>query len=128
MTRYFPNNLKYLRKQLKMSQAAIGELIDKDQSTIANWENGKMDPSLENVILLSEKMNIPLHELVGRDLRIKQKEEKENELESKLKKFAIDHGVELTINKNKELSAEDALKIQSEVNKIVMEELNNNKK
>jgi DNA-binding transcriptional regulator YiaG len=34
-------NVKAIREALGLSQAALGEAVGVDQSTVSNWENGK---------------------------------------------------------------------------------------
>lgn len=76
MDRFFNSNLKYIRKKYGISQQELANKIGKDRSSIAYWENGKADITLENVIKLSEVLNIPIHDLVGKDLTLDQKEKK----------------------------------------------------
>ncbi len=70
METYFQKNLKYLRTQKRISQLNLAQQIGKDQSTIAYWENGKADPTLENVIKISDVLQVPIENFVGKDLTI----------------------------------------------------------
>lgn len=41
----FPDNVKALRKSLKLSQEAFGERLCVSRSVVSNWEYGLVDPS-----------------------------------------------------------------------------------
>lgn len=60
-------NLKWIRKKLKMSQNAFARMLDTNVSNVSRWENSKNGMSLETAFLISEKINIPLPDLVGID-------------------------------------------------------------
>lgn len=127
MKNYLSTNLKFLRIQNGYTQEHLADLMNKDYSTVGKWENGTRSPITEDTIRISEIFKVPLDKLLLHDLRIKNEEIQENKLEKDLKKFAIDNGVELSIDKNKKLSAESALKIQSMVQNILFEELEKHK-
>ena len=50
----FPENLKTLRKNKKLSQARLGELLSVDQRTISAWEKGICEPSFEMLARICE--------------------------------------------------------------------------
>lgn len=62
----FSDKLKALRKEKKLTQKKIAELIGISQGSYANWENGKREPSLENVVKLANILNISIDYLLGR--------------------------------------------------------------
>ena len=70
MSNYFSSNLKYLREKKKLSQNKFAEMIGVNQTTVARWEDDNRTPNLDNAIDVSNALNIPLPDLVGRDLRI----------------------------------------------------------
>lgn len=127
MQNYLSTNIKFLRTKKGLTQEEFAKLLDKDYSTIGKWENGSRSPITEDVIKISEIFNVSLEKILLSDLRIKQDHIQENKIEQNLKKYALDNGVELTINKHKELSAEDALKIQNEIQNILIDEIKKNK-
>lgn len=63
------DKLKELRKQRKYSQRELAEIIGVRRSSVAQWENGKGDPSMFNCILLAEVYNVSLDELCCRDFK-----------------------------------------------------------
>lgn len=69
MENNFANNLKHIRVQNGLTQEQLGKILEKDYSTIGKWENGTRSPIMEDVIKLSEFFNIPLQDLIGKDLK-----------------------------------------------------------
>ena len=67
MENNFAKNLKIIREKKKISQETLGNKIGVDRSTIGYWENGKVDPSMLNVINLAEVLDIPVTSLIGGD-------------------------------------------------------------
>ena len=69
MSNYFSSNLKYLREKRNLSQNKLAEMVGVNQTTIARWEDDNRTPNLDNAIDVSKVLNIPLPDLVGKDLR-----------------------------------------------------------
>lgn len=69
MSNYFSKNLKFLREKRNLSQNKLAEMIGVNQTTIARWEDENRTPNLDNAIDVSRILNIPLHDLIGIDLR-----------------------------------------------------------
>lgn len=61
-------NLKYLRKKMSKTQAELALIVGKGQTTIGNWENGESEPSLEELILLSNFSGFSIDNLLKREL------------------------------------------------------------
>ena len=80
MGNYFSTNLKYIREQKGLSQNKLANMIGVNQTTIARWEDDNRIPTIDNAVDISEKLNIPLPELLGKDLRLKQKDNNNSEL------------------------------------------------
>lgn len=74
MADFFSTNLKYLREQKNLSQNKLGKMIGVNQTTIARWEADNRIPTIDNAIDVSEALNIPLPDLLGKDLRLQNKE------------------------------------------------------
>lgn len=68
----FKENLKNIRKEKKLSQKALGELIGKKEITIRNYESGKITPPIKVIEEIAEKLNVPVSQILG----AKTKEEK----------------------------------------------------
>lgn len=62
-------NILNLRKQKKLSQEQLGELIDVTRQTISNWELNETLPDTKQLIALSRVFNISIDELVNNDVR-----------------------------------------------------------
>uniref|UniRef100_UPI003F68C74F helix-turn-helix domain-containing protein n=1 Tax=Streptococcus pluranimalium TaxID=82348 RepID=UPI003F68C74F len=58
--------LKYLRKKKKFTQVQLSSSINVKQGSYANWENGKREPSLENVVRLAKLFGVTTDYLLGR--------------------------------------------------------------
>jgi transcriptional regulator with XRE-family HTH domain len=65
---FLGKNLRYLRKQSSKTQSDIASLIQKGQTTIGNWENGISEPSLSELLIISNYFDIPLDALIKTDL------------------------------------------------------------
>lgn len=70
MAEFFSTNLKYLREEKGLSQNKLAEKIGVNQTTIARWEDDNRVPTINNAIDVSNALNIPLTDLLGKDLRV----------------------------------------------------------
>jgi transcriptional regulator with XRE-family HTH domain len=61
-------NIRYLRKQSSKTQSEIASLIQKGQTTIGNWENGISEPSLSELLIISNYFDISVDTLLKIDL------------------------------------------------------------
>lgn len=57
--------LRDLRKALELSQEALAEILNTHQRQIWRWENGKNDPSGEEVAKLATALNVSTDYLLG---------------------------------------------------------------
>ena len=48
-----PERIKYLRQSKGLTQKESGEAVVYDQSRVAKWESGKLEPNSEALIALS---------------------------------------------------------------------------
>lgn len=60
----FGDNLKRLRTNKELTQENLGKVLCLSRTTISNYEKGKMQPSIETLIRLSEVFNITVDELI----------------------------------------------------------------
>ena len=58
--------LKQTRKVKGLSQKEMAKLINVSQSTIAKWESGTREPSLDDLILLANLLGESTDFLLGR--------------------------------------------------------------
>ncbi len=70
MSNFFSKNLKYLREKRNLSQNKLADMINVNQTTIARWEDDNRTPNLDNAIDVSKALNIPLPDLIGKDLKL----------------------------------------------------------
>lgn len=62
---YFSDKLKELRKNKNLTQKEIAEMLGIKQNSYSDWETGKNEPSLSNVVKLSSILNVTTDELLG---------------------------------------------------------------
>lgn len=62
----FSVRLKELRLKKGLTQTELGEKVGVKQSTFTNWENGKREPSFENLVKLADLLEVSLDSLFGR--------------------------------------------------------------
>lgn len=65
---FFASNLKFLLSKLSLSQASIEPVVDKRQTTISNWLNGKSSPDAGDLVKLSQFFLISMDDLCLMDL------------------------------------------------------------
>lgn len=106
MGNYFSKNLKYLREYQKLSQNKLADMIGVNQTTIARWEDDNRTPNLDNAIDVSRVLNIPLADLVGKDLSINKSVL--SGTKSEFKQILLKKGL---IDENDNLTEEDAKKL-----------------
>lgn len=58
--------LKKLRKEKKLTQTELASKLDISQKSYSNWESGKAEPTLDNIIKLANILDTTTDELLGR--------------------------------------------------------------
>ena len=71
-------NIYNLRKAKGFSQEYIAEQINVSRQTISNWELGETSPNPEQLLLLSKTLETSVDNLLGNDIILKDKNEKNN--------------------------------------------------
>lgn len=61
----FSQRIVTIRKQHKMTQEKVGELVNMSQRSVANWESGERCPSIPTLIELSKKFNVSIDYMLG---------------------------------------------------------------
>ena len=61
----FSERLKELRKQAHLTQVELAKRLGLGQSSYADWERGKKNPTQENLIKLAQILNVSVDYLVG---------------------------------------------------------------
>lgn len=67
------NNIKELRKSLKMTQFDLAEKLNYSNKTISRWESGDIIPDVQTLNKLSELFKIPLSQMFEPDVVNKHK-------------------------------------------------------
>lgn len=62
----FASNLKELRKERKISQAALAKAIGVTQQCVSEWERGRIEPTLSYLWKLADLFGVSIDVLCGR--------------------------------------------------------------
>lgn len=63
----FEKRLREVRKSKKTTQKELAEQIGIKQNSYSDWENGKTEPSFENLVKLADLLEVSLDSLFGRE-------------------------------------------------------------
>lgn len=58
-------NIKMFRKECNLSQIAFATLMNTTQQRVSEWECGKVEPSLYNVVKMLKIFNITFEEFIS---------------------------------------------------------------
>lgn len=62
----FPQKLREERKKRGMTQQEVADKIGINRGSYSNWENGKREPTLDNIIKLANILDVTVDYLLGR--------------------------------------------------------------
>ncbi len=65
MDKIFCENLKYLRKDVGLTQKQVAEKLGVVESCYANWEQGRTEPSIAMLRNLSKILNVKIDDLIN---------------------------------------------------------------
>ncbi len=77
--------LEFYRKKINLTQAKLAKKIGVERYRIADWEQGRSEPSLNNLIALSNALEISIEKLLDAD-HIKISESSDENILSIIKK------------------------------------------
>lgn len=60
----FAENLQYLRKREKITQEELSEELNVSRQSVSKWETGEAYPETEKIIILCDKFNVTMDELM----------------------------------------------------------------
>ena len=60
-------NLKQIRQERNLYQKDIAEKLNKTITCICDWERGRTQPSIEDIIALADYFGVTTDELLGRE-------------------------------------------------------------
>ena len=88
----FAKNLRYYRKQKRLSQAELAKALNYGDTTISNYESGRNEPSFDDLTNLSHKLSVTPNDLIGFSFMDKDISFifRFNQLETKHKKIILD--------------------------------------
>lgn len=61
----FGDNLRKYRKEKKLTQEKLADLLNVSFQTVSKWEKKKTEPNIDTLIKIASIFNITLDELVG---------------------------------------------------------------
>ncbi|SER45093.1 DNA-binding transcriptional regulator, XRE-family HTH domain [Streptococcus gallolyticus] len=61
----FIENLKWLRQMNHLTQEQLALKVGVSRESIAKWENGKMEPTIESIVKLADVFEVSVDELLG---------------------------------------------------------------
>lgn len=67
MRNLIKERLKELRKEHFLTQKQIAKIINKSETGYASWEQGLAEPSINDLIILSNFYDISIDYLVGKE-------------------------------------------------------------
>lgn len=65
MDKMFCSNLKLIRKSSGLTQKQVADKLGVVESCYANWEQGRTEPSITYIRLLTQIFNVSLDELIN---------------------------------------------------------------
>ena len=65
MLRVFGSKLKELRNEAGLKQSQLATVFNVSKTTICQWETSKQEPSLEDIVKISEYFNVSADYLLG---------------------------------------------------------------
>lgn len=69
MENNFGNNIQFLRKKFNKTQTDIALQVKKTQKIVSNWENGKTEPTVGEIGIMSKYFGISVGDLLFSDLQ-----------------------------------------------------------
>ncbi len=66
---FLASNLKHLRILNKKTQEEVGEICNKTNTAVSNWEKGIREPDAVDLFTLSNFFNVSIDDLMAKDLR-----------------------------------------------------------
>lgn len=69
---YLHQNIKFLRRQLRISQEELANRVGLNRGNIASYENGSAEPKICNLLKLAKLFGVPIMALARQDLQDEQ--------------------------------------------------------
>ncbi len=97
-------NIQYLRKQKKITQEQLAEMISVSRQTVSKWEADEITPELNKLIVLSDVFSCKLDAMVKEDMNVRDEVYSEITIK-KVKAFKMARYVMLTPNPEDDVNA-----------------------
>ena len=65
----FAANLKKIRKSKKISQRVVAQQLGYGYTAVANYESGRNEPSIDDLIKIADYFGVSMDRLVGREYK-----------------------------------------------------------
>lgn len=78
-TIYISQNIKYLRKQKKLTQEALGKAVGVKKAAVSTYEIGRNYPSVEALLKLVDLFEVNLEDLFYKNLAVEKKSDRVEE-------------------------------------------------
>ena len=62
----FRERLKELRLEKAISQAELGKIVNMSKMAVSHWESGHSEPSIAQLIILSDFFSVSVDYLIGK--------------------------------------------------------------
>lgn len=121
---YISTNIQFLRKLNNKTQKEIGDLCDKTDTAISNWEKGIREPDATDLGILANYFGITVDDIMFKDLRF---QESSND---KASANHIDDDIDVLLSAYKDLPDIDKRWVKNMVierRNLIDEQLENNK-
>ena len=69
---YLSKNIKFLRQKNNLTQEDMAKIVNKSRVLISQWESDERDITTEDIIKLSNRFNVQMDTLVGKDLSVEE--------------------------------------------------------
>ncbi len=109
----FKDSLKKLRVRNNLSQTELAEKLNVKQYVISSWEIGRSEPSINQLIILSDIFKVPTDYLLDKDVIIVSSEAEFNIVTTQMVKDAIDEFEECIDNIRQNCSNEQKKEISN---------------
>ena len=63
----FKDRLKELREETGTTQQTLAKFLNMSKMAVSHWESGHSEPSIAQLIILSDYFNVTVDYLVGKD-------------------------------------------------------------
>lgn len=112
---YISSNLKFLRTSKGMTQEQLGNICEKSNSAISNYEQGTRDIEALDLIKIADYFNLTLDDLITKDLRLCK--DNEEHIDVQTAKKQIEH-----ILNNSDMSEQQKAMVMTPLNYISSED------